>query len=81
MITDSQVVEISKQRCASCHAAKPTQAGFAAAPAGIMLETIDELLVNKPRILQAVQSNYMPLANMTNMSEEERTKMIRWASE
>ena len=80
-ITDSQVVEISKQRCASCHAAKPTQAGFAAAPGGIMLETIDELLVNKPRILQAVQSNYMPLANMTNMSEQERADMIRWASE
>ena len=81
LITDNQVLEISKQRCASCHAAQPTQAGFAAAPGGIMLETIDELLVNKPRILQAVQSNYMPLANMTNMTEDERTKMIRWASE
>lgn len=81
LITNNQVLEISKQRCASCHAAQPTQAGFAAAPGGIMLETIDELLVNKPRILQAVQSNYMPLANMTNMTEDERTKMIRWASE
>ena len=81
LITDNQVVEISIQRCASCHAAKPTQAGFAAAPGGILLETLDELLVNKPRILQAVQSNYMPLANMTNMTEDERTKMIRWASE
>ena len=81
LITDNQVLEISKQRCASCHAAQPTQAGFAAAPGGIMLETLDELLVNKPRILQAVQSNYMPLANMTNMTEDERTKMIRWASE
>lgn len=81
LITDNQVLEISKQRCASCHAAQPTQAGFAAAPGGIMLETLDELLVNKPRILQAVQSNYMPLANMTNMTEDERTMMIRWASE
>ncbi|WP_283788098.1 urate hydroxylase PuuD [Bermanella sp. WJH001] len=81
LIADNQVLEISKQRCASCHAAKPTQVGFAAAPGGIMLETLDELLVNKPRILQAVQSNYMPLANMTNMTEDERTKMIRWASE
>ena len=81
LIADNQVLEISKQRCASCHAAQPTQAGFAAAPGGIMLETLDELLVNKPRILQAVQSNYMPLANMTNMTEDERTKMIRWASE
>ncbi|MGK0443519.1 MAG: putative membrane protein [Bermanella sp.] len=80
-ISDGQVVEISQQRCASCHAVKPTQAGFAAAPAGIMLETVDQLVANKPRILQAVQSNYMPLANMTNMTDEERNQMIRWASE
>jgi uncharacterized membrane protein len=81
VITEAQVVEISQKRCASCHAAKPTQAGFAAAPAGIMLQSIDELSANKPRILQALQSNYMPLANMTKMTDEERAQMIRWASE
>ena len=80
-ITDAQVVSISQQRCASCHALKPTQAGFAAAPAGIALENIDQLNANKPRILQAVQTQYMPLANMTNMTEQERSQMIRWATE
>lgn len=81
VISDAQAVEISQLRCTSCHAKKPTQAGFPAAPAGIMLETVDELVASKPRILQALQTNYMPLANMTKMTEGERAEMIRWASE
>ncbi|MFT5593011.1 MAG: putative membrane protein [Oceanicoccus sp.] len=80
-ITDAQAVAISQQRCASCHSIKPTQSGFAAAPAGIMLENIEQLNVSKPRILQSVQSGYMPLANMTGMTEPERAQLIRWASE
>jgi len=79
VVSDAAIVTISEQRCASCHAAKPTQPGFTSAPAGIALESIDELNANKPRILQAVKTNYMPLANMTKMTDDERAQMIRWA--
>ena len=80
-ISDEQVLAISLQRCASCHASKPTQAGFTTAPAGILLEKVEQLVVNKSRIISAVKSNYMPLANLTRMTEQERLQMIRWASE
>lgn len=80
-ITDARAVEISMARCASCHAAKPTNAAFPAAPGGVLLETEAELTSNKQRILSAVQTGYMPLGNMTQMTDEERAEMIQWASQ
>ena len=81
VISDEKAVEISMARCASCHGAEPTQAGFAAAPGGVILETTEQLLANKQRILQAVQSNYMPLGNMTQMTDDERQDMVLWAAQ
>jgi uncharacterized membrane protein len=75
------VVEISELRCSSCHAANPKDAAFSAAPAGIMLETVEQLNANKARIIPALQTNYMPLGNMTKMTDEERIEMIIWASQ
>ena len=80
-VSDAQALEISMQRCSSCHGAAPSNAMFTAAPAGIALETTEQLTANKVRILQAVQTNYMPLGNMTNMTAVEREKMIIWASQ
>ncbi len=80
-VTDVRAVEISEQRCASCHAANPSNTGFQSAPAGILLETAEQLKVNKARIIPALQTNYMPLGNMTQMTDEERTEMIIWASQ
>jgi len=53
---------------------------FSAAPGGIELETIEQLKANKARIVAAVQSKYMPLANMTQMTDEERIEMVNWAT-
>ena len=80
-VSDARVLDISMQRCASCHADKPTSAMFTAAPAGISLETVEHLESYKPRILTAVQSKYMPLSNLTNMTDEERAEMMSWATE
>lgn len=80
-VSDQRVVEISEARCASCHAQAPTNATFTAAPGGVLLETAEQLHVNKARIIPALQTNYMPLGNMTNMTEEERSEMIIWASQ
>jgi uncharacterized membrane protein len=35
----TRIQAIITQRCATCHSDKPTQAGFATAPAGMMLQT------------------------------------------
>jgi uncharacterized membrane protein len=75
----AQVQGIIAQRCVSCHAAHPTQPGFAAAPAGVALDNVQGISQNAPRIYQqAVQLKAMPLANMTNMTDAERAQVAAW---
>jgi uncharacterized membrane protein len=75
----ARVETIIRQRCVSCHAAHPTQPGFASAPAGVMLDDAQGIARNAPRIYQqAVQLKAMPLANMTNMTDEERAQVGAW---
>jgi len=75
----ARVETILHQRCVSCHAAHPTQPGFASAPAGVMLDDAHGIAQNAPRIYQqAVQLKAMPLANMTNMTEAERAELAAW---
>ncbi|CAN5261212.1 urate hydroxylase PuuD [soil metagenome] len=74
-----RVQAIVSQRCASCHAAHPTQPGFAAAPAGILLETPAQLRQHGARVYrQAVQLKTMPLANLTRMTDAERAALGTW---
>ncbi|KQY18928.1 hypothetical protein ASD28_01905 [Massilia sp. Root133] len=75
----ARVETILRARCVSCHAAHPTQPGFASAPAGVMLDDAHGIAQNAPRIYQqAVQLKAMPLANMTNMTEAERAELGAW---
>ena len=75
----AQVRTIIDQRCVSCHAAHPTQPGFATAPAGVMLDTPDHVRQNAARIYQqTVQMKAMPLANLTNMTDAERAQLGAW---
>ncbi|MET0319990.1 MAG: urate hydroxylase PuuD [Duganella sp.] len=74
-----QVKAIIGQRCVACHAAQPTQAGFAAAPAGVMLEHEAEIRQNAEKIYkQTVQLKAMPLANLTQMTDAERAQIATW---
>jgi uncharacterized membrane protein len=67
------------RRCAVCHAARPTQPGFVSAPAGVMLETPELLRRHAQKVYQqAVQSKAMPLANLTGMTDEERSLIAQW---
>jgi uncharacterized membrane protein len=75
----AQVKTIIGQRCVACHAAQPTQAGFAAAPAGVMLENEAEIRQNAEKIYkQTVQLKAMPLANLTQMTDAERAQIATW---
>lgn len=78
--TDQQGMAIIKERCASCHAASPTQAGFASPPAGVSLETMDQVIVIKPKLIEVINSSYMPLGNITQMTDKERQQVIGWLS-
>ena len=75
----AQVQAIVIQRCATCHADHPTQPGFATAPAGIALNTPENIRQNAAKIYQqAVQMKAMPLANLTNMTDAERAQVGAW---
>jgi uncharacterized membrane protein len=75
----AQVRAIIDQRCVGCHAAHPTQQGFATAPAGVVLDSAHGISQNAARIYQqAVQLKAMPLGNLTNMTDGERAQLARW---
>jgi uncharacterized membrane protein len=74
----SQVQQIVQLRCVPCHAARPTEAGFSAAPNGLMLETLDQLLAHLPQVQQQLTARTMPLGNLTAMTDEERAAMLMW---
>lgn len=74
----AQVVNVIQNRCASCHAEHPTQAGFIAAPKGIMLNTPARVAAQSTLIYQQVFSRAMPLGNLTAMTEPERQLIFAW---
>jgi uncharacterized membrane protein len=74
----ADVQRILAQRCAPCHAATPTQAGFSAAPNGLMLESLPQLMSHLPEVQQQLVSRAMPLGNLTGMTADERSTLLAW---
>ncbi|GEN28621.1 hypothetical protein HVA01_22670 [Halovibrio variabilis] len=74
----AQITGLIEQHCVQCHARNPEHAGFSAPPAGVAFDSWDEILGQKAQIQQVVASRYMPLGNMTNMSDEERDIIAAW---
>ncbi|MFT5656043.1 MAG: putative membrane protein, partial [Arenicella sp.] len=75
----SQVISIVNERCSSCHASQPTQAGFAAPPKGIVYETPDQIKAQINIIhQQSVVLKAMPIGNLTGMTEQERQLIGQW---
>jgi uncharacterized membrane protein len=80
VITNEQAMVIMQDRCTSCHAVSPTNAGFASAPAGIVLENAEQALAVKEKMIPALQNGYMPLGNLTQMTDQERQQLMVWLS-
>jgi uncharacterized membrane protein len=74
----ARVKAVIATRCAGCHAAQPTQSGFAQPPKGILLETPEQIGQNAAKIAETVGNRYMPLANLTQMSDDERALVAAW---
>ncbi len=72
------VQRIVAARCAPCHAEVPTQAGIAAAPKGIMLDSTAGLLSNLTLIEPQVATGAMPIGNLTGMTDTERAELLDW---
>ena len=72
-VSAAEIEKIVATRCTVCHSANPTQAGFAAAPKGIVYDTSDEIATQALMIYQqAVVTQAMPIGNLTGMTERER---------
>ncbi|MDK2778356.1 MAG: urate hydroxylase PuuD [Pseudomonadota bacterium] len=78
VINSDQALHITHLRCAECHAAQPTSDMFKTPPAGIILEDEAHLLQYKDRMISALQTSYMPLGNITAMTDDERAQLIGW---
>jgi uncharacterized membrane protein len=74
----SQVRAILDQRCIACHATQPKQEGFAQPPKGIVLETREQVAANAAKIAETVGSRYMPIGNLTQMTDAERAVVTAW---
>lgn len=73
-----QMQQIIEQRCVPCHGRNPTQAGFSAAPNGLVLETPQQVRSHLPELQQQLSARSMPLGNLTAMTEDERARLLRW---
>lgn len=70
--------QIISVHCTGCHSQQPTQPGFSAPPAGLIINDLAQLKLVKVRAVPALSSGYMPLGNLNHMSEQERKTLLTW---
>lgn len=80
-ISYSQVQPIFAQRCVACHATKTTHPAFPVAQKGVLLETEEQVRKQAAFIAVQVSSKAMPLGNLTQMTDEERTLVLKWVQQ
>jgi uncharacterized membrane protein len=77
-VSDEQITVIVQKNCTVCHSVNPTFPGFAAPPAGVVMDNLAEVIASAARIQVAISSNYMPLGNVTDMSSDDRAALMGW---
>lgn len=77
-VSFAAVRQVLAQRCTACHADSPTQAGFAQPPKGVVLQQPEQIGQHAAKIAETVASGYMPLGNLTGITEPERQLIARW---
>ncbi|MEM7079137.1 MAG: urate hydroxylase PuuD [Pseudomonadota bacterium] len=77
----AQVDVVVATHCANCHAQEPTVPGFVAPPKGMIFATAKQLDAHAEAVRTSLQTNFMPLGNMSGMSAEERTLLLSYLSD
>ena len=79
VIPFAQVRQVIVQRCNNCHSAEPNHPTAPVAPNGVMFDTPDQISQWAQRIHErTVTTHTMPLANLTQMTLEERELVDQW---
>jgi len=77
-----KVQSIIQARCQTCHSQNPADPIWGVAPGGVMFDSPEQIKAQADNILRtAVRTNFMPLGNLTNITEEERLALHRWISQ
>ena len=75
----AEIRTIINERCTTCHSAKPTHVAFPAAPAGVILDSDEQIIAEANRIYQQTFAlRIMPIGNLTKMTEDERGLISDW---
>jgi uncharacterized membrane protein len=74
----SHVAPIFAQRCQPCHTQTPSFPGFAAPPAGIVLDSREQIVASLARTQAQLAARTMPIGNLTGMTDEERATVLAW---
>lgn len=78
-VSDQQTWEIVEKHCTECHSATPKSTMFTSAPLGLTLDSMEAVKTQYEKIYtRAVLNKDMPLANLTNMTAEERETLAIW---
>lgn len=73
------VWEVIRLRCQACHSATPTHPTAPIAPKGVVLDNMEQVLAWAGPIHEmTVVNRTMPLANLTEISEQEREAIAHW---
>jgi uncharacterized membrane protein len=80
-VSFSRVAPVVAQRCAPCHSQSPTEPGFSSPPAGVVLETPEQIAARADEIKTLVSTKAMPAGNLTGMTSEERALVVAWVSQ
>jgi uncharacterized membrane protein len=75
------VASVVAQRCAPCHSQSPTEPGFSSPPAGVILETPEQIAARANDIESVVSAKTMPLGNLTGMTSDERALVVAWVTQ
>ncbi|MBA2463084.1 MAG: urate hydroxylase PuuD [Actinobacteria bacterium] len=71
-VSDERALGIVAERCASCHTG-------VAAPAGVRLESPEQIGARAADIKRQVESRAMPPGNATGLTDAERAELVAWA--
>ncbi|MDJ0653966.1 MAG: urate hydroxylase PuuD [Xanthomonadales bacterium] len=78
-VSTAVIQAIVNDRCRTCHSAAPTHPTSPVAPKGVRLDTISDINQWADQIHQTtVVTRFMPLANLTTITEEERNLIAVW---
>ncbi|MEM6709378.1 MAG: urate hydroxylase PuuD [Pseudomonadota bacterium] len=80
-ITAAAVTQVLAARCAGCHAPEPSFAGYVAPPGGLIFLKPADLLAHRGRVLSSLQSGYMPLGNLTGITDKERALLLAFTAQ